>query len=583
MFCPNCGKEILDKQKFCEHCGEEVSEEITIVENVAEFLTSDNEENNIQNTENYNFTWLWTLITIVIIVFLLTIIILFYHPKTENNLNKENTSITLEEVFVPANKLEEYFIKPDSIPYLTNQYSLKDVTKNLKEVQDFLKLMFEYYPDQKQNEEYFLLYLNALLQFKIYNQRNVLNYDFSICKDIYRTSDAIECGNKYKSELKPVGLETGFDLYYGVYLKEDKTYTYNTYGKYLPKDWQEFLRIRALHSQQAFFDNYANVTYEELNSRIHDYETFKEKYPDFIDIETVDNYLYEAFYTYVYDKGKYNFYEEDSEDSDILELKPEYTNAVQNYINLYPKSKLITVFKALFNNDYHEAEQQYPYKEFDEFVEEKEVSKNIHLSFNFRETYDWYIYSQNNKIWKMQKGYRPLKNNEIALFHVPPMGSSGLSEFLILNNNKKVTGSIASGIYTSFLRNSKLYIQDLKTYYISEVKYNNGFKIVQLTADEIRELYPNVEIIKLSDFRNRDYTIYLGLKPKKYFLIDDIDGGHSRYSLTSPTATFYDKEIFNLFQPEKEGLIKYSRYETCTSETPCYYIHVKGIFDMLKK
>lgn len=276
---------------------------------------------------------------------------------------------------------------------------------------------------------------------------------------------------------------------------------------------------------------------------------------------------------------------------------------MQTFINQNPNSKLIPVFKEMLVNNYIEAYEKYPYKKFERFVEEDDlVPEYISLTFEFKEVYDWYIYSKTTGLWKMQKGYEPLNADEIVIFQTPHEGSQHYSRLEILNNNRTFIKNISfcednsmddiclssPAVYLTLL-NSKLYLFSPTTLMLSEIKYdnNNGFNIVKLNLHQIQAIFPKAEIIKMSELKNNEYTIYLSLQPKQYLFINDTENipyNYLQYSFSSNTDVLFSQIMPNLFQPNKAGTIIYSRYgeNSCTAGNPCYYIHIKNMLDKFK-
>lgn len=548
---------------------------------------------------------------LIIIISIITFGFLILYLKQSSNANSSqedsvNKSVEEQTVkFTPSNEFEKYLMNPETIPSLTNQGDLNSVVSNLKDVQKFMLAMLQFNDDKEQSIEYFSQYLAALRQFAIYNEKNILNEKFTACQNMSSSSQAEECAKEYEKLIAKAGLKVSFNFTYGNHLVEDKEFTYKIFAKYLPDDWQEFLRIRALHAKPALFDSYVNVSYDELNSRAYDYETFMHKYPKFKEIETVENYLYEAMFSYIYDKGKFEISSDENNSMQEVKvlLKPEYINSVQTFINQNPNSNLIPVFKEMLVNNYIEAYEKYPYKKFERFVEEDDlVPEYISLTFEFKEVYDWYIYSKTTGLWKIQKGYEPLNADEIVIFQTPHEGSQHYSRLEILNNNKTFIKNISfcednsmddiclssPAVYLTLL-NSKLYLFSPATLMLSEIKYNNnnGFNIVKLNLHQIQAIFPKAEIIKMSEFKNNEHTIYLSLQPKQYLFINDTENipyNYLQYSFSSNTDVLFSQIMPNLFQPNKAVTIIYSRNgeNSCTTDNPCYYIHIKNMLDKFK-
>lgn len=586
MYCPECGKEITAEQKYCEHCGARLLEQETAnnqIKKSEERLTESDET----ETNYDDFRGFVTIIIIIISIITLGFLILYLKLSANANSLQEdsvNKSVVEQTVkFTPSNEFEKYLMNPETIPSLTNQGDLNSVVSNLKDVQKFMLAMLQFNPNKQQNEDYFYHYIKALDSFPNYNDSNIIDN---------ATID------NYTSLLKSVGLKLNSNFTYGNYLTDDKEYTYNKFAKYLSEPWKEYLRLRTIHSFSAFYNGNENAFFN-LNSRIQALETFKNKYPNFVDIETIDKYLYfDVVDVYIF--GKYGKSRYDDRGNFVFEEY--YIKSLNAFIEQNPNSSLIPVFQNILNEKYYEAESKYPYPKFTSPYNDCKVSDIIYVTFEFKEVYDWYIYSKTTGLWKIQKGYEPLNTDEIVIFQTPHEGSQHYSRLEILNNNKTFIKNISfcednsmddiclssPAVYLTLL-NSKLYLFSPATLMLSEIKYdnNNGFNIVKLNLHQIQAIFPKAEIIKMSEFKNNEHTIYLSLQPKQYLFINDTENipyNYLQYSFSSNTDVLFSQIIPNLFQPNKAGTIIYSRYgeNSCTTDNPCYYIHIKNMLDKFK-
>lgn len=108
-----------------------------------------------------------------------------------------------------------------------------------------------------------------------------------------------------------------------------------------------------------------------------------------------------------------------------------------------------------------------------------------------------------------------------------------------------------------------------------ELTVENG-KLVEkkLSDEQIKEIFPNVEIIKISQFKDKKYTI--GRKPfekKEFLLLNDTDEYFHKYSFKPR----YIKKtpIAGLFELERYEQITFSHYQDDNERFPAYTINVR--------
>lgn len=104
---------------------------------------------------------------------------------------------------------------------------------------------------------------------------------------------------------------------------------------------------------------------------------------------------------------------------------------------------------------------------------------------------------------------------------------------------------------------------------------DGGLKTEQLNEKEIQEIFPDVTIIKISQFK--DNTIKLKRKlfeSKTYLLLNDTNTMFYSYWFKGVDNS---KEIFNcIFTPERNGKIDFLPAEKSATYTP-YYIRLKYV------
>lgn len=116
---------------------------------------------------------------------------------------------------------------------------------------------------------------------------------------------------------------------------------------------------------------------------------------------------------------------------------------------------------------------------------------------------------------------------------------------------------------------------DLK-FYEYEIK-NNILEQRELTPEEVQDLFPKYEIIKISDFSNS--TNSLKIKKKrgdlKLIVLNDTDRYFDNYSFTTNNSKFKPYELKSFLDIEKRGMIQFSKFGDNTKNTPWYIILVR--------
>lgn len=93
--------------------------------------------------------------------------------------------------------------------------------------------------------------------------------------------------------------------------------------------------------------------------------------------------------------------------------------------------------------------------------------------------------------------------------------------------------------------------KDLKFYKIE----NNQIEEKLLSEEEIQKIFPDFDIIKISDFTNGIYTVISNNNEKKVLIFNDTDNNFSEYSII-PDKNGIDKNIKGLIQLPKKGKIR---------------------------
>ena len=116
--------------------------------------------------------------------------------------------------------------------------------------------------------------------------------------------------------------------------------------------------------------------------------------------------------------------------------------------------------------------------------------------------------------------------------------------------------------------------QDLKFYkYVFE---NDKFKSEPLSEKEIQKLYPDYQIVKVSEFKNNEINLnkkFFG--KKKVLLLNDTDKSFYKYNYKPKVNPSYVKPFIEI---SHAGKIVFSHYGEDTAESPALKIYVKNKF-----
>lgn len=154
--------------------------------------------------------------------------------------------------------------------------------------------------------------------------------------------------------------------------------------------------------------------------------------------------------------------------------------------------------------------------------------------------------------------------------HHYTIGSGGYSEYK-LNEKTYETDTCYEFLYGNKLIGYNPY--KLKFY---ELQFkNNSFEKTELTDAQIQELLPNVKIVKISQFKNNEITLYKPFLRKTSFLfVNDTDREFYKYQFENYKN---QKEfIHGIFEPRHAGTYMYSHFGTRDKQIPPLKLVVKN-------
>ncbi|CDE59397.1 unknown [Fusobacterium sp. CAG:439] len=188
-------------------------------------------------------------------------------------------------------------------------------------------------------------------------------------------------------------------------------------------------------------------------------------------------------------------------------------------------------------------------------------------SFDYIKEKQYVFYNPQTEKWSLEQ----TSPKDIRLMYKMFVGSGGFSEYY---NNK---GKLAIGPFTNmeFINNGDFIGVDNANLKFVKYVYNDGyFNIVPLNEKYIQTLFPDAQIIKISQFKNNEITIYKKpFEKKKYLILNDTKKGFYKYSYSPQNVK--KTYITALLDINKFGKITFSHYGDDSELFPALRIYVK--------
>lgn len=547
MFCPRCGKEIKNNQRFCINCGYDLSETIkTEQEKKDDFYKKKSYYKHPVNKEFKTKNIRFDVITGFIFKVFLTIVVI---SACAIGLKFALNYLPADTIGNDKAKYEMYMEDPSSIPELVQPETLQDLVKSLKDVQNFLVLYLKYSDDSKEDKaKIFDNYRKQLLKIATFSNDNLLKED--IKNSLPQTKkDFNKCAKYYNKILAPVGFKIVSDTAYAKYhLEEDYRFTYKKFAPYVSSDMKAYLYLRAKHNSE-FLENggFLSVGPKEMNKRISDYEKFMLHNPDFALINEVRDNLYYYTFGYIFAANR-------------QEMKAithnTYRKWDKRFIKQNKSSKLVPIFSKMVTSangiSPNQFENLYPY-EYEKMLESirplngdledifSEIRKDL-----MKEVSDIsykYIYSQTEGMWapyndsiKINKDSLLLAENSQGGFDVYNNKFKKTNQTLAIDSNSKI-----------LIKRGQLLTYNPQCLQISKVDYSYGnFSSKVLPSKEIRLYFPDVLIINVDNIGMSPVQVTKETEKQSYMLISHAGSNFEGYTLNSDVPV-QQGELNNIF------------------------------------
>ena len=116
---------------------------------------------------------------------------------------------------------------------------------------------------------------------------------------------------------------------------------------------------------------------------------------------------------------------------------------------------------------------------------------------------------------------------------------------------------------------------DLKFYEYS--LENNILVQRELSYDEVKELFPKYNIIKISDFSKETNSLKIKKNKRNYklLLLNDTDRYFYNYKFTTNNSKFKNYQLKSFLLIQKKGMIQFSAFGENTKDKPWYVLLIR--------
>ncbi len=191
-----------------------------------------------------------------------------------------------------------------------------------------------------------------------------------------------------------------------------------------------------------------------------------------------------------------------------------------------------------------------------------------------------YIYSKSQNKWRKYSHNATFVPDDILV----SKGNNGKCFILYFSSyqRKYLNQKLPLDNVSTFIKNGKLYTFDYSNLKMDEILSDgNNFQIKKLPINEIQKLYPNIKIIKVSDFKNGYLKITKNKPSQTYLLLSDTD--YSGYNYNVGGCGFdlkMDDDLAIFTINSNRAKVVYAFFgdcNACSNESPCLTIEFNTI------
>ena len=536
MFCPICGKEMEDNSKFCQYCGYEFPVKGDDIYSQSYYKKS-YVKKQMHNLNNKKYSFANSFLRGMVVMF--GIMLCFFGFLFVKNYYFGDF-FSFDKM-----KYQQYVEDPSTIPELTQPETFRGFVSNLRDVQNFLELYLKVSEDDMDTKmETFDKYRKELLKMQNLDNTNIL--DENVKYPIPRTKNEFNTIKKqYDKMLSKVGLTIEADESYSKYrLCEDARYTYKRFGKYLPSDVNDYLKLRAKHYKSCVYKDELIIKPYDLAQRIGDYEDFYNTHKEFRYSDEVKDLLFSYTLVYTFTSDRQNV---------VFINKKTFQRSDKKFLKTHPSSELKELFSHLMSSANGISESQfdsmYPYeyeKDLGAIKPEKSdladiftlVRKNI-IQLKSDDNFE-YMYISSTNTWTKYDPQKPLKKGDIILaktdncYEVYDYKYKKTNQTIQLEENANF-----------FIKNDQLFAYSPKHLQILGLESSYGsFSFRTLSVRAIKKLFPDILIINIDTFGEFSVQIDKPAGPKTYMLISTSGGNYEGYRLSGQMSL---GELSNIF------------------------------------
>lgn len=582
--CPVCSKVLSKNDIYCSQCGTKLPDTVeieTFKENnsgISNFFgkifnfKSDGIFSYLSSNKNSSFdSFLINFLVCSIVVSIIFAVILF-NIYGKHFSNKQSL------------QFNNYVQNPERIPELKEPKSFEEFSENIYNVEDFLELFLKYTKEpESKKEQLFISYLNEMNKLT-HVTTDVASSDFAVCNKIDSTHMAKNCASKLNKLFSKTGVSAQYENR-TVYLFPNYNNIKKKYSKYLSKDINNYLALRAKYDYPIVSGVSLNIEPKNLVDKLLDFEKLYYKTnSDFIK-DDIEETLFTDFRQLIFNPSVYA--------TTTHEISPQFKSAYK-YLIKHKNSLFVPITMSCLEKGRAYSEENfkndYPYKFFVDSFETNisnsnfndifaQLRKNIVYSGN--DSKFSYIFSLKNNVWSLYSSEtvigagdyvvsEPDKNNNVSIY----------------NNTFSLVDEVNVSKYSQlFIANGQLYVFNKGRLQISKMFFNGRtFSLRLLSNTDVSSLFPGFEVINIDSYSN--YNIYLEKfnSNANYIILSRYSNGYENYVLSSNSPNYKQLRLPVMFSISGSDDVNVSFHNSSvdpdrtsdSSPTYKFIIHTQG-------